>query len=70
MTSHSAFFSVNASHAHATLLEVATGVATGLLAIASTIALGSVGIDAAVLVIAVLTPLVLLGAVSLTRDEA
>jgi hypothetical protein len=56
-----------APHAHADGLVVTATAATGLLAIASTVALGTVGIEAAVAAIVVLTPLVLLSVVAIDR---
>ncbi|MFT3913050.1 MAG: hypothetical protein QM704_02855 [Anaeromyxobacteraceae bacterium] len=53
-------------HDHTRLVSDATRDATWLLAIASTVALGAVGVELAVVGIAVLTPLVLLGALALS----
>jgi hypothetical protein len=47
--------------------RIPTAVATALLAAASTLALGSAGVEVAVLAIAVLTPIVLLGTLVLVR---
>jgi len=53
-------------HDHASLLSDATRDAAWLLGVASTVALGAAGVELAVVGIAVLTPLVLAGALALT----
>jgi len=56
-----------ASHAQLDRLGVAMRVLAGLLAVASTVALGTVGVEASVVAIAVLVPLVLVAVLARTR---
>lgn len=68
-TGHAAYNDAGTFRSQVGWMRVGEGVATGLLAVASTVALGAAGTGVAVLAIAVLAPVVLLGALMLTRGE-
>ncbi|HYG69683.1 MAG TPA: hypothetical protein VD838_18555 [Anaeromyxobacteraceae bacterium] len=68
VTIHSATIRPAAVHAHGELVRAITGIATAVLVVASTVALGTVGTEAAVLAIVILSPVVLLGSAALVQD--